>query len=308
MANVNTTIEWTDKTWSPITGCTKVSPGCLNCYAETIAKRFQHDGPFVPWTVAAQRAARPQEGVPTGLGYQPITLHADRMNAPLHWRKPSRVFVNSVSDLFHEDVPEQFIAQCFGVMLSCPQHTFQVLTKRPERMQAFMTGYWADHFKDVSGFGVWPPPNVWLGVSVENQRYANERIPILAQVPAAVRFLSCEPLLGPVNLGSWIRHYPGGPAPISWCICGGESGPHARPMDLAWARGIVAQCREAGVACFVKQLGAHPYDAMPLFDWTGQATGNVRQDDWLMKSGKGGDMSEWPEDLRIRQFPQEAKL
>lgn len=333
-----TSIEWTDKVWNPVTGCTKVSPGCLNCYAEALDKRFHATWtggePHVRWTVAAQRKAEGSVAVLTelensvGLGqpvapYRPVAMHFGRLREPERWPQPSRVFVNSMSDLFHEAVPMQFIAQVFGAMLNVKRHRFQVLTKRPKRMLEFMTGYWAGWFQE-QGCN-WPPENVWLGVSVENQRYADERIPILAQVPAAIRFLSCEPLLGPVDLSRWLRGSAscetcGRPrtvidedgcctmcgadaqidwGPLSWVIVGGESGPGARPMNLQWARDIVRQCKGSDVPVFAKQLGAKPVTHPPLYpDGIDLAL--------FLKDRKGGDPAEWPEDLRVRQFPQEA--
>ena len=201
------------------------------------------------------------------------------------------MFVNSMSDLFHEQVPDEFVAAVFGAMARARQHTFQVLTKRPDRMLAVMSGM--EPAEAIANLGVtlpraferpfdkeealsldWPLPNVWFGVSVEDQRYADERIPILAKVPAAVRFLSVEPLLGPVDLRPWLGLHGNrgseslsefdAPQPepvIQWCIVGGESGPQARPCDLAWIRSIVCQCKEAGVPCFVKQCGSRVYDS-----------------------------------------------
>jgi protein gp37 len=235
-----TAIEWTDTTWNPVTGCDRVSPGCDNCYAMTLAKRlkgmgqanYQHDGD-------------PRTSGP-GFG---LTLHPDALDKPLHWRKPRRVFVNSMSDLFHPDVPVDFIADVWAVMQATPQHTYQILTKRPQRMA-----------RVVANNIEWNPlPNVWLGTSVENQRYADLRIPHLLATPAAVRFLSIEPLLGSVNLhdvfapldihARWSLH------DIDWCIVGGESGRGARPMDPEWARSLRDQCEAAAVPFFFKQWG-----------------------------------------------------
>lgn len=224
-------IEWTDATWNPVTGCDHVSAGCDNCYAERIATRF----------------GRPFIGA--------VECHPERLDLPLHWRKPRRVFVNSVSDLFHPDVPDQFIADVFDVM-AChgpiARHTFQVLTKRPQRMAALLNR-WADEEGYVGA------PNVWLGVSVENQRYADLRIPYLLATPAAVRFLSVEPLLNAVSLTGWLNGgfgavYPGAPD-LDWVIVGGESGRGARPMDAAWARNLRDECVAAEVAFFFKQWG-----------------------------------------------------
>ena len=184
-------IEWTDATWNPVTGCTKVSPGCAYCYAEKITERRGED-------------------------FSKVMLHPERLEQPLHWRKPRMVFTCSMADLFHDDVPDWFIMEVFQVMASARQHTFQVLTKRPQRMVAWMMGC-SVPFPVPHLFPAWPLPNVWLGVSVENQRWAAERILHLLDVPARVRFLSCEPLLGPLNLRTWLPH-------LQWVIVGGESG------------------------------------------------------------------------------------
>lgn len=209
------TIEWTDMTWNPVTGCTKVSPGCLNCYAERMACRLK-----------AMGARRYRNGFE-------VTLHEDALATPLSWPKPRLVFVNSMSDLFHEHVPNDFILRVFDVMNRCPQHTFQILTKRSARL------HWAA--KAVA----WTP-NIWMGVSVEDGRMSF-RVRDLQEVPSTVRFLSCEPLIGPIA-----RLPLDG---IHWVIVGGESGPGARPMDAKWARQIRKQCRTAGVPFFFKQWG-----------------------------------------------------
>lgn len=257
----NTKIEWTDRTWNPVTGCTKVSPGCDNCYAEGIARRFAGG-----------------KGFPNGFD---VTLRPDRLEDPLKWRKPARVFVNSMSDLFHDEVSDAFIAQVWSVMAATPQHTYQVLTKRHARMRSLMRN---PRFRVAARLvaGTWPLPNVWLGVSVEDQKWADIRIPALLDTPAAVRFLSCEPLLGHVDLKPWMvfaettlsMELPG----LHWVIVGGESGPGARRMQLDWARYLVGQCQRTGVPVFVKQLGS--------------ANG----------PGKGGDPGQWPEPFP-REFP-----
>jgi protein gp37 len=209
------TIEWTEMTWNPVTGCTKVSEGCRHCYAERMALRLRAMG--------NHRYTN---------GFE-VTLHDDLVNLPRSLRQPRVIFVNSMSDLFHEDVPEEFIGRVFETMAACPQHTFQVLTKRSGRL------------REMAGWLPWPK-NVWIGVSVENQRVLG-RIDDLRQVPAAVRFLSCEPLLGPMedlDLDG-----------IAWVIVGGESGPGARPMKPEWVESILKQCRRAKVAFFFKQWG-----------------------------------------------------
>ncbi len=210
----NSSIEWTDATWNFLTGCSHISPGCDHCYAEALSKRLKATG-----------AHRYRNGFD-------LTFHPEVLRLPLSWRRPRRIFVNSMSDLFHEDVPIDWIRQGFEVMAATPQHTYQILTKR------------ADRVRRLAPQLDWPP-NVWMGVSVENQVFAF-RAKRLAEVPAAVRFLSVEPLLGPVTLDL---------TGIHWVIVGGESGPHARPMDLAWARSVRDQCIARGVAFFFKQWG-----------------------------------------------------
>lgn len=210
MSSVKTGIEWTDKTWNPTTGCNKVSPGCVNCYAEAITKRFS-------------------QNFPNGFN---LTLHPERLEQPLRWRTPSRIFVNSMSDLFHEDVPLEFIQRVLSVISSTPWHIYQILTKRHERLL------------DLASQLVFPN-NVWLGVSVENQSYIH-RIDYLRQVDVSVRFISCEPLLGGLKLDL---------SDIHWVIAGGESGQKHRPMNIQWAQDIRNQCKEAEVAFFFKQVG-----------------------------------------------------
>jgi protein gp37 len=211
----NTGIEWTDATWNPVTGCTKVSPGCKNCYAERLALRLR-----------AMGNPRYRNGFS-------LTLHPDQLPLPLRWRQPKRVFVNSMSDLFHEAVPEAYIRRVFDVMAEAHWHTFQILTKRSRRLASLAPRL------------AWPA-NVWQGVSVESQRYTS-RVGDLQGVPAAVRFLSVEPLLGSIS-----RLPLDG---IHWVIVGGESGSGRRPIEAAWAREIRDQCVSAGVAFFFKQWG-----------------------------------------------------
>jgi len=208
-------IEWTEATWNPLTGCTKISPGCKNCYAERMALRLQAMG---------------QPNYATGFA---LALHEHMIDVPLRWRKPRRIFVNSMSDLFQDAVPVDFIKKVFAVMSTASQHQFQVLTKRSERLRALNnTLKWM--------------PNIWMGVSVENQKYAF-RIEDLCQTDARVKFLSLEPLLGPLGRLDL--------SGIHWVIAGGESGPKARAMDVAWVREIRDQCVEAKVAFFFKQWG-----------------------------------------------------
>jgi protein gp37 len=212
-------IEWTEATWNPVTGCTQISPGCAHCYAKTFAERFRG----VP-------------GHPYENGFD-LQLRPDRMEQPLQWKKPRSIFVNSMSDLFHPEVSDDYIRQVFEVMESAAQHRFQVLTKRSRRLA------------ELASSLPWPS-NVWMGVSVENQRFAC-RVDDLRLVPATVRFLSCEPLLGKLQLEL---------AEIHWVIAGGESGPGARPMQPDWIREIRDQCLIAEVPFFFKQWGAHGPD------------------------------------------------
>jgi protein gp37 len=286
-----TRIEWTrnadgspGKTWNPVRGCARVSPGCEHCYAERQAHRFSgRDKPYAGLTVLGKHGPRwsgKARFVPEMLG------------APLHWRAPQRVFVNSMADLWHDDITDAQIAEVFAVMAACPHHTFQVLTKRPKRMlQWFRSG--AEELTIDAGEQLaadmqwchahegehWPLPNLWLGVSCEDQERADERIPLLLQTPAALRFVSAEPLLGPVDLGRYLKptlvahdgerlQHPDPRVPfaggswewgLNWVIVGGESGPGARACDTGWVRSIVAWCNEAKVSCFVKQLGGHVF-------------------------------------------------
>lgn len=220
-----TKISWTEETWNPTTGCDRISPGCDRCYALDMAKRLKAMGQPL-----YQRDGDPRTSGP-GFG---LTVHPDVLGKPLGWKKPRRVFVNSMSDLFHKDVPVEFIAQVWDVMARCPQHTFQVLTKRPQRM--------AELLRDLPVLG-----NVWLGTSIENDTYA-WRADHLRNTPAAVRFLSLEPLLGPLPSLDLTG--------IDWVIIGCESGRGARPMDNDWAADIIGRCDAAGVAVWVKQLTA----------------------------------------------------
>lgn len=210
MASIHTGIEWTDKTWNPTTGCTKVSPGCTHCYAETLTKRFPTNFPQ---------------------GFK-LTVHEERLQQPLKWRSPSRIFVNSMSDLFHEDVPIEFLQKVFDIISQTPHHVYQILTKRHERLLELAEKLtWYD--------------NIWLGVSVESQEYV-KRVDYLRKIPAKVKFLSCEPLLGNLELDL---------TGIDWVIVGGESGQNHRPMKLEWAENIKNQCENAGVPFFFKQVG-----------------------------------------------------
>ena len=384
----DTNIEWTDRVWNPIRGCSRVSAGCVHCYAEVMAARF------------ARQWGTPEIVRPDGGWSGVLSLVESKLTEPLHWRAPQKVFVNSMSDLFHDAVPDEWIDRIFAVMALSPRHTFQVLTKRPERMARYATnpetpfrvaeteefrsaahrvrcdddpnGSEAHHAQTaqleagVGNAGRWesgsPLPNVWLGVSVEDQATADARIPLLLQTPAAVRFVSYEPALGPVDFGldkatckccprwggRWIRTKhrvvadfpsigkPGHEAPPGiyrassnphgalcvptpagdlgvrprefdvlgqpdWIIVGGESGPGARPFDVAWARSTIAQCRAASVPVFCKQLGSAPAVSGAEAD---PSHPTFKALEFGLRDRKGGDPSEWPEDLRVREFPE----
>jgi protein gp37 len=321
-----TSIEWATRTWNPSTGCGEVSPGCAHCYAKTFAERWRG----VP-------------GHPYEQGFD-LRLWPERLSLPLRWRKPSVIFVNSMSDLFHEEIPDEFVDRVFAVMAWASRHTFQVLTKRPERMRDYLTdpgvvdridramcaaccsevapgacGFPGD---DCGLFGCeFPLPNLWVGVSIENRRFVH-RADLLRQTPAAVRFISAEPLLGPLvgnvlsgveceraearlpidatmtmprgdeSQAAWWSRLKRELAPnldltaIDWLIVGGESGPRSRPMDLEWVDALAGAAREQGTALFVKQLGAR---------WA-----RARHS----SSIKGGDPSDWPERLGVREMPR----
>lgn len=373
-------IEWCDATWNPTRGCTKIAQGCKNCYAETFAERW-----------------RGVQGHAYEHGFDPRTA-PNQLTLPLKWKKPRRIFVDSMSDLFHEAFPFEYIAACFGVMAVTPWHTYQVLTKRPRRAGEFFAWAAAEAERKLSewraghpgrpakhgpqdlvvhaaqthdsfereAYGrmdliradgervtvpslhwptAWPLPNVWIGTSIAEQKDADTNIPHLLQVPAAVRFLSCEPLIGPVNFrwASWddlrpnprrMRQLPpverdgrliagamnelDGLRMLDWVIVGGESGHGARPCNVEWIRSIVAQCKAAEVPVFVKQLGAQPvvrhhgwtdHDDPYVVGWPDDVrfgTINGRDARPLLRDRKGGDWEEWPEDLRVRQFPEVA--
>lgn len=220
------TIEWTDATWNPVTGCDKISPGCTNCYAEKMANRLQKMG---------------QANYANGFA---VTLQPHMLEHPLKWKKPKMIFVNSMSDLFHKDVPDSYVDQVIRIMSEAHWHTFQVLTKRADRMMEYCDKRWTQ--KSTNPFWL-PLENVWWGVSVEDRKYGLPRIDHLRQMPAKVRFLSIEPLLedlGEVNLTG-----------IHWVIAGGESGPGARPVDIRWFRSLRDQCQRAKVAFYFKQWG-----------------------------------------------------
>jgi protein gp37 len=296
-----TAIEWSDATWNPITGCTKVSAGCKFCYASRDWARLQHLPAY------------------HGRAFTDVATHPERLEQPLRWKRPRKIFVNSMSDLFHEAVPFEFIAAVFGVMASAPHHTFQVLTKRPARMVEFFrwlaarsrgandrylnspsfqrgvrarqslrddgkpslsepppptemvrglydiatpiierhldheSRFWRHRHLPECHWRPWPLPNVWLGVSVEDQASADARIPLLLDTPAEVRWISAEPLLGPIHLAEHGLH--GGPGQLDWVVVGGESGPNARPSHPSWVRSLRDQCTAAGASLLFKQWG-----------------------------------------------------
>ena len=250
-----THIEWTDATWNPVTGCTRVSPGCVNCYIDW-APPFRVEGRHF-----TDRDGNRSHAIGATTG---VRLHPDRLDWPLRKRswRGKRVFVCSLADLFHDDVPDEYIARVFAVMALTPEVTYQVLTKRPARMRALLaSGTFAGMvWRDVDDPS-WPLPNVWMGVTVEDQERADQRIPILLDTPAAVRWLSCEPLLGPVDLdatGMGVTGTSGPesrPSAVDWVVAGGESGPNARPMHPSWARSLRDQCATAGVPFLFKQWG-----------------------------------------------------
>lgn len=299
-----TTIEWTEQTWNPTSGCDRISPGCDNCYALTMAKRLKGMG-----SAKYQNDGNPRT---SGPGFA-LTVHTDALEAPLHWKKPRTVFVNSMSDLFHARVPHEFLARVFAVMAATPQHTYQILTKRPERAARILTDLCTcgaghprgEHLRSdmewaatshsptyVPGLehGIyhrtgWPLPNVWIGTSIESDKYVR-RADHLRNTPAAVRFISAEPLLGPLpslDLSG-----------IDWLIVGGESGPGARPFKPQWAADLVDAAREGGTAPFVKQLGSVWARDTAVNGKTVAAHGDT----------KGGKPKYWPAPLRIREYPE----
>ncbi len=364
-------IEWTDATWNPVVGCSRVSAGCDHCYAVGMTRRLEGMSKAAGFGLTGHRAENyrgltielPQAAVDRGCGVNgrhfngEVRCVEEALEVPLRWKKPKRIFVNSMSDLFHPKVPFEFIDQVFAVMALSPQHTFQVLTKRPERMAEYLSqtpretmsrprrvgaqmGEFAADWpvsrvarcERTAGCPHWPLRNVWLGTSCEDQAAADERIPYLLSCPAAVRFLSCEPLLGPVRIHEhWLRYSystarravvehdrrvaEGKPTrrpaigSVDWVIVGGESGPRARHCDVDSIRSIVRQCGAASVPCFVKQLGSKPYsdtdpvNGTPMVGRIYQPTVGDDFDTYRIDDRKGGDPSEWPEDLRVRQMP-----
>ena len=320
-----TTIEWTEQTWNATTGCDRISPGCDNCYALTMAKRLKGMG-----SAKYQNDGNPKTSGP-GFGF---TMHADTIREPLRWKKPRRVFVNSMSDVFHGSNPTANLHLIFGVMAATPQHTYQILTKRHGRMRSLLNDPQFSHMvrhraeqvfgRPATAGWTWPLTNVHLGVSVENQKWADIRIPALIDTPAAVRFLSCEPLLGPVDLfagdhSTHERDFDGtddyicldcstddhhvpwrvidrSNFGIDWVIIGGESGPGARPFDPQWATDLIDDARQADAAPFVKQLGSVWARDFTVNGKTVAAHGDT----------KGGNPDYWPTHLRVREYPKAA--
>jgi protein gp37 len=311
-----TAISWTDATWNPIRGCSMAkgseAKGCLNCYAARFSARGL-PGLLSPTT--GEPFARILQSGPRWTGK--VELIDSQLALPMKWRKPKRIFVNSMSDLFHEALTITDQERIFRVMLSASQHTYQILTKRPEmmalRVPIIMNRIFGMHWK--------MPDFIWLGVSVEDQKTANERIPLLLRTPAARRFVSYEPALGPVNFNEIVRRLTGDSSEVCSCldgddgfglnarrekldqiIIGGESGPKARPFDIQWARNTIRQCREGGVPVWVKQLGPNPYDSHAFEAFPGAEKEYALAH--VMKNRAGADPSEWPEDLRVQEHPR----
>lgn len=320
-----TGIQWTDATWNPLRGCTRVSKGCENCYAEKVAYRFSGPGQPYEGLIAIGKKGPRWNGV--------IKLVPEKLIDPLRWTRPRMVFVNSMSDLFHENISNEYIAAVFGVMAEAKTHTFQILTKRPKRAKEFFDWLTTKAYAEscaVDGFypytqyevgiclaeaakltgrsklfpkdfPIWPLPNVWLGISAENQETANKRVPLLMECPANIHWVSYEPALGPVDFSEWIdnsgydsllRTFTGRkatPPSLDWIVVGGESGSGSRPFDWKWAQHVVDTTSASSTAVFVKQLGSKP----------------VLKDSGIssLKSYKGGEISEWPKGLQVREYP-----
>lgn len=321
-------IAWTEHTWGPIRGCSRVNASCINCYAEAVAVRFSGDG--LPY----EGLVRISKKDGTRLGWNGVVRRVDKhMLDPVRWQRGRHIFVNSMSDMFHENLPFNDIAAIFGIMAAAPQHTFQVLTKRPQRALDFFA-WAAEQDAGLAGVpgrlhclmaaldwereydpkgdggilhckhgadpdGPWPLPNVHLGVSVGDQKEADEFVPLAIQYPASVVWISQEPQHGAIEYRSeWL-------AKIGWIVIGGESGPNARPFNIAWAENTIAQCRENHVPVFVKQMGSFPMiEVRDPFDETTYTWKNASKLVPLrLKDGHGGDPAEWPECLRVREWP-----
>lgn len=283
---MTTSISWTDEVWNWLVGCSKISAGCKGCYAEVAAK-----SPRLQQFPQYQKVER-WDGT--------VEFVESQLLKPLKWRSPKKIFTCSMSDVFHENVPDEWRDQALAIMALCPQHTFQVLTKRPENMLRYFSdpqvldrieeaGCEFSHNMDC--LDTWPLKNVWIGVSVESQKAADERIPLLLQTPATIRFLSCEPLLEDIQFKSLDG--------INWAITGGESGTKARPCRIEWIRSLVRQCQDAKVPVFVKQLGSNAIGSNPYIADIADTHHQIK-----FRDRKGADISEWPEDLRIQQFPE----
>lgn len=271
-------IGWTEATWNVMDGCTRISDGCINCYITRT----------VPFRVERRRFNGDRIGATTGLQF-----HPHRLDLPLRWRRSRMIFVNSMGDLFHDSVTDELVAEMFAVMTIAHQHTYQVLTKRHARMRAVLTD---PGFPDLVAAAIarrghqveltWPLPHVWTGVSAESQPWAQRRVPALLDTPG-VRWVSAEPLLGPLDLTPWLPQ-------LDWVVVGGESGPGARPMDVDWAVDVVDQARTAGVPVFVKQLGTAWAKTTPAREGgTVYRLGDRKAEDW----------SHWPANLRVRDYP-----
>lgn len=324
-------IAWCDATWQVLAGCSRVSPGCENCYSERLlATRLKH----LPWA---------KNVTENGHWNGQVHLRPEKLEEPMRWRRARRIFVADRGDLFNLDVPFEFIAAVFGVMAAAKQHTFLVLTKRPERMlewfhwvaslgmltctrrngedprdprwahyacvelaHKYMTGN--QRKPEYDHRTPWPLPNVWLGVTCEDQERANERIPILLKCPASVRWVSAEPLLGPIDFGQ-VKWLPGQDA-LRWVIVGGESGPRARPFAYEWALDIRNQCDDALIPCFIKQMGSRPYvENWNMWDLPdGQMgypidRGPIAACEVKLRDRSGADPAEWPKALLVREYP-----
>lgn len=272
-----TGISWADASWNPFAGCTPVSEGCRNCYAMELHERRHAAWKEGRWDDAPVQYHKPFREVQA--------LGDERLKQPLRWKRPRRIFVNSMSDVFHKDVPEIEVAKVWGVMAAASWHRFIVLTKRPDRMLTFLEQYWPD-----------PVPNVLVGVSAEDQDTLFARSLYLCRAPAAARGISLEPLLERVEIGLLGTlpkdHFPGYTLAhdlIDWIIVGGESGPNARPFHEEWAEAIVEECSQTQTAVHVKQMGSNPYR---------------RGEPVKLGNGKGASMGEWPPALRVRQYPE----
>ena len=296
---MSTNISWTDETWNSIVGCSRISAGCINCYAAIAAAspRLQQFPQY--------QKVKDWDGT--------VEFVESQLLKPLSWKKPKRIFVCSMSDLFHEDIPDEWRDRIFAVMTVCQHHIFQVLTKRPKNALEYFsnpetvvriidaianikvrpTG-WSSFLQAKETF--LPLPNCWIGTTVENQAMADIRIPLLLKIPAVVKFLSCEPLLEEINLNKFSTV-----EERFWVIVGGESGKGARECHIDWVRSLVKQCKSANVPVFVKQLGSNPADALPYIDGVAHTNYFVK-----LRDRKGGDISEFPEDLQIREFPDVA--